>query len=99
MCVGAGCKLSASAIARATGVDCTFLYRHADLLAQLHVARPRPSPRRTAGQWPAGPHYRPTWPTPMPRSPAKATQIRRLEAKLSEILGEQARQECGLGRA
>ena len=38
-----------SAIARAAGVDRTFLYRHADLLAQLHLAQERPAAAENGG--------------------------------------------------
>ena len=38
-----GTEISVSAIARAAGVDRTFLYRHADLLGQVHAAQASPT--------------------------------------------------------
>ena len=43
-----------SAVARAAGVDRSFLYRHHDLRAQIHAraaAAPGPSPVSTAASW------------------------------------------------
>jgi hypothetical protein len=40
--VKAGDPISVSAIARAAGVDRTFLYRHPDLLGQVHTAEATP---------------------------------------------------------
>ena len=37
-----GIELSVSGIARAAGVDRSFLYRHRDLLAQLHALEAQP---------------------------------------------------------
>jgi Family of unknown function (DUF6262) len=47
--VQSGEALGVSAIARASRVDRSFLYRHSDLLAQLHAtqaAHPKPASRR-----------------------------------------------------
>src|SRR4051794_34456232 len=37
--IAAGGEVSVSALARQAGVDRSFLYRHADLLAQIHAAQ------------------------------------------------------------
>ncbi len=74
-------------------VDRTFLYRHADLLGQVDAAQVNPA----TGRWSVGPRCEPTSPTHMARSPDKPPQIRQLEKKLSELLGEQAWRESGLG--
>ena len=42
-----GYEISVSAIARMAGVDRSFLYRHKDLLAQIHTAEMTPPPRIT----------------------------------------------------
>jgi transposase-like protein len=44
------CEISVSAVARAAGVDRSFLYRHHDLRAQIHAraAAPGTSPASTA---------------------------------------------------
>jgi hypothetical protein len=41
--VAAGGEISVSALARQAGVDRSFLYRHADLLAQIHAAQAQPT--------------------------------------------------------
>ncbi|MGF7125109.1 DUF6262 family protein [Rhodococcus sp. BE178] len=92
-----GTEISVSAIARAAGVDRTFLYRHKDLLAQIHTAQT--APPATAGS-----------PAPVTRDSLKAdladvqqriTRLaahnRQLQRRLSELLGEQAWRESGLG--
>jgi hypothetical protein len=56
-----GTEISASGIARAAGVDRTFLYRHRDLLEKIHAAEAAPPP---AGET-AGP--------PSPAHPCKLT--------------------------
>jgi len=46
----AGCEISVSAVARAAGVDRSFVYRHHDLRAQIHAqaaAAPGTSPAST----------------------------------------------------
>jgi hypothetical protein len=48
--VADGTELSVAGIARAAGVDRTFLYRHRDLLAQLHALEATP-PRGSSSQW------------------------------------------------
>ena len=47
----AGQEISVSGIARAAGVDRTFLYRHRDLLAQVHALET--APPATSGTGPA----------------------------------------------
>jgi hypothetical protein len=89
-------ETSISGIARAAGVDRTFLYRHPDLLARIHalqaappVAVPGPAVTRTSLQADLlAAHERTT---------RLATRIRQLEQRLSDALGEQAWRESGLG--
>jgi hypothetical protein len=89
-------EISISGIARAAGVDRTFLYRHPDLLARIHaleaappVAAPWPAVTRTSLQADLlAAHERTT---------RLATRIRQLEQRLSDTLGEQAWRESGLG--
>ena len=89
-------ETSISGIARAAGVDRTFLYRHPDLLARIHARQAAPP---VAAPWPAvtrtslqadllAAHERTT---------RLATRIRQLEQRLSDTLGEQAWRESGLG--
>jgi hypothetical protein len=89
-------ETSISGIARAAGVDRTFLYRHPDLLARIHAleaappaAAPGPAVTRTSLQADLlAAHERTT---------RLATRIRQLEQRLSDALGEQAWRESGLG--
>ena len=41
-----GTEISASGIARAAGVDRTFIYRHRDLLEKIHALQAEPARRR-----------------------------------------------------
>jgi len=92
-----GEEISVSAIARRAGVDRSFLYRHRDLLTQIHAAEAEPP--TVAGRGPAvsraslladltNAHQ---------RNSRLHTRVRQLENKLSEILGERAWRESGLG--
>lgn len=90
--------ISVSGIARQAGVDRTFLYRHRDLLALIHAAELQPSASDAVVGAPvslgslqadlANAHARNTRLT---------AQTRHLERRLSELLGEQAWRESGLG--
>ncbi len=57
-----GAQISVSAIARAAGVDRSFLYRHRDLLEKIHAlaAEPRPRPASAPARRSPEPRYRPT---------------------------------------
>lgn len=93
-----GAEIGVSAIARAAGVDRSFLYRHRDLLAKIHAAEAEP-PATGEGTGPA-----------VTRASLQAdllaahervhrlhARILHLEKRLSEALGEQAWRESGLG--
>ena len=81
----AGDEISVSGIARAAGVDRTFLYRHPDLLARLHALEARAGHRRRqrASSQPgipaSGPARRPRTRRPAHRScpPARTAAIGR----------------------
>ncbi|MGW0251992.1 DUF6262 family protein [Nocardia goodfellowii] len=92
----AGGALNASAVARTAGVDRSFLYRHPDLLAALHGAQTAASP--------GGEHSKVTvasMKADLANATARMTRLaarnRQLEDKLSQVLGEQAWRESGLG--
>jgi hypothetical protein len=91
-----GTEISPSSIARAAGVDRSFLYRHRDLLEQIHAreatppaSAPGPAVTRTSLQ------------TDLLAAGERAARlngrVRQLEKRLSEALGEQAWHESGLG--
>ncbi len=92
-----GTEISASAIARAAGVDRTFLYRHRDLLEQIHTAEASPP---ATGQGPGPAVTRASLHADLAAAGERATRlasrIRQLETRLSETLGEQAWHESGL---
>ena len=92
-------EISVSGIARAAGVDRTFLYRHRDLLAQLHALEA--APPATSDRWPAV--TRASLQADLLAAGERAirlnARVQQLEKRLSETLGEQAWRECGLGHA
>ena len=93
-----GSDISVAAIARRAGVDRTFLYRHRDLLGQVHVQATEP-PTAPGGRGPAV--SRASLKADLLAADARtarlAGQVRRLEARLSEALGEQVWRESGIG--
>jgi hypothetical protein len=93
-----GTEISASAIARAAGVDRSFLYRHRDLLEQIHALEATPP---GAGQAPGSAVTRASLHADLLAAGERAlrltSRIRQLETRLSEVLGEQAWHESGLG--
>ncbi|MFE7664726.1 hypothetical protein [Streptomyces celluloflavus] len=93
-----GSEASVAAIARRAGVDRTFLYRHRDLLGQIHAQAAEP-PTIPGGRGPAA--SRASLQADLVAADARtarlAAQIRRLEARLSEVLGEQVWRESGIG--
>jgi hypothetical protein len=95
----AGEEISASAIARRAAVDRTFLYRHRDLLAQVHAREAQPPGQPGSGPSVARASLQADLLAAHERSARLAARIRQLENRLSELLGEQAWHESGLGQA
>ena len=88
--------ITVAAIARTAGVDRTFLYRHRDLLGQVHAIAAQPStgnnstaPSRASLQ--SRPARRPATHHP-PAHPSSPTRTAPLQ-----LLGEQTWRESGLG--
>ncbi len=93
-----GTEISASGIARAAGVDRTFLYRHRDLLEKIHAAGAAPPPAgATAGPAVTRASLQADLLTAHERALRLTSRIRQLEQRLSDTLGEQAWRESGLG--
>jgi chromosome segregation ATPase len=93
-----GSEISVSGIARAAGVDRTFLYRHRDLLEKIHALEAAPP---AAGEA-AGPAVtRASLQADLLAAHERAARlnarVRQLEKRLSEALGEQAWRQSGLG--
>jgi chromosome segregation ATPase len=94
---GNGAEMSVSAVARAAGVDRTFLYRHADLLAQVHLAQERTAAAENGGPAASRASLQADLANAQGQIARQAARTRQLEAKLSQMLGEQAWRESGLG--
>jgi hypothetical protein len=91
-----GEDVTPGSIARRAGVDRSFLYRHPDLLAHIHAAQAR---SLTAGSGPAvtSESLRADLAAAQERATRQAARICQLERKLSEVLGQQAWRDSGLG--
>jgi hypothetical protein len=93
-----GTEISASGIARAAGVDRSFLYRHRDLLDQIHGLEAAPP---AGGSTPGPTVTRASLHADLLAAGERAQRlngrVRQLEKRLSEALGEKAWQESGLG--
>lgn len=94
--IAAGGEISVSALARQAGVDRSFLYRHADLLAQIHAAQAQPA-KITGGSSVTMTSLQADLVNAQDRANRQASQIRQLEKKLSELMGDHAWHESGLG--
>lgn len=93
----AGEEMNASAIARAAGVDRTFLYRHKDLLAQIHQVQAEPPAAENGGPMVSRASLQADLANAHGQITRQAARIRQLETKLSTMLGEQVWHESGLG--
>ncbi len=98
---GSRAEISVSGIARAAGVDRTFLYRHRDLLAQIHALEA--APPSAAGDGAAPGVTRASLQADLLAAGERAirlnARVQQLEKRLSEVLGEQAWRASGLGQA
>ena len=95
--IRAGEEISVSGIARQAGVDRAFLYRHRDLLEQVHTAEAQPPAGGAASSLVSRASLQADLANAQARSGRLDARVRLLEKKLSELLGEQAWQESGLG--
>jgi hypothetical protein len=93
-----GTKISASGIARAAGVDRTFLYRHRDLLEKIHAhaTEPLATTNDSAGSVVTRTSLQTDLLTAHERTGRLHARVQHLEKRLSEALGEQAWHESGL---
>jgi chromosome segregation ATPase len=94
-----GEPVSTSAIARAAGVDRTFLYRHRDLLEKIHALQADSAVGTGSGTGSAV--TRASLQADLLAAHERAARlnarIQHLEKRLSEALGEQTWRESGLG--
>ncbi|MBV7698760.1 DUF6262 family protein [Streptomyces sp. TRM70350] len=92
-----GESLSVSAVARRVGVDRTFFYRHRDLLAQIHAAEAAPAVGLESGAQVTRASLQADLANAQDRNVRLTARVRQLEDRLSELLGDQAWKESGLG--
>jgi len=92
-----GTEISASAIARAAGVDRSFLYRHRDLLEKTHALAAEPPSTLNAGPAVTRASLQADLLAAHERAARLNTRVQHLEKRLSEALGEQAWRASGLG--
>ena len=91
-----GTEISVSAIARTAAVDRTFLYRHRDLLSQIHATQAGP-PGAGTGPAVTRASLQADLLAAHQRALRLTARIQQLETRLSEALGDQAWRESGLG--
>lgn len=95
--IAAGEEISVSGIATKAGVDRTFLYRHRDLLDQVHAADAEPSRTTATGPVVSRASLQADLLASQQRCVRIAARTQQLEKRLSELLGEQAWRASGLG--
>lgn len=89
--------ISVSSIARRAGVDRSFLYRHRDLLEQIHAAETQPPNAPGVGPAVSRASLQADLANAHQRAVRLAARVHQLEQRLSEVLGEQAWHDSGLG--
>jgi transposase-like protein len=96
----AGQEISVSSVARKAGVDRSFLYRHHDLRAQVHVrsAAPAASPASTAASKQSLLADLADLANLREQNQRLRRQNTDLTARLPEVLGEEAFRASGIGR-
>jgi uncharacterized protein DUF6262 len=92
-----GEQISVSGIARAAGVDRTFLYRHHELLDQVHAADAQPPGAPGTGPAVSRASLQADLLAAQQRCVRITARAQQLETRLSALLGEQAWRESGLG--
>ncbi len=92
-----GDQISVSGIARLASVDRSFLYRHRDLLEQIHAAEAQPPNAPGVGPAVSRTSLQADLANAQQRAVRLAARVHQLEQRLFETLGEQAWHESGLG--
>ena len=95
--VNDGEEITVSGIASRAGVDRTFLYRHPDLLEQVHAAEAQPRDAVGIGPVVSRASLQADLLAAQHRCARMAARTQQLETRLSELLGEQAWRQSGLG--
>jgi hypothetical protein len=92
-----GADLSVAAIARLAGVDRSYLYRHRDLLAHLHVTQTSANVLPGTSNSASRESLRADLANCAERNNRLRGRVQQLERRLSNHLGEQTWQASGLG--
>jgi len=92
-----GSEITVSGIARRAGVDRTFLYRHRDLLEQLHQLDIELPSSTSASFVVTRASLKSDLHAAQHRAARLAARVQHLERRLSELLGEQTWHDSGLG--
>jgi hypothetical protein len=95
--VSAADDITPGSVASRAAVHRSFLYQHPDLLAEIHAAQSRPPAVRGAGQAPTRESLQADLANAHERAIRQEARICQLERKLSELLGQQAWHDSGLG--
>lgn len=93
----AGDEITVSGIAHRAGVDRSFLYRHRDLLEQIHAHEAQPPNLPGIGPAVTRASLHTDLLNAQQRCTRLATRVHHLEKRLSEALGDQVWRESGLG--
>lgn len=92
----AGEDVTVASLARAARVDRTFLYRHRDLLERVHAAAADP-PLEGRQAAVSRASLQADLANALERNTRLQTRVRQLEKRLSEVMGESAWADSGLG--
>ena len=92
-----GEEITVTDIAQRAGVDRSFLYRHRDLLAQIHARETQTPDRSAASSSVSRSSLQADLLNAQHRSVRLTAHVHQLEQRLSEALGEQVWRESGLG--
>lgn len=92
----AGDPISVSAIARRAGVDRSYLYRHPDLLEQIHLLDAQPPDAAGTGPAVTRASLQTDLLNAQQRCARLASRVQQLEKRLSTTLGQQAWADAGL---
>lgn len=95
--VNDGEEINVSSIARRAGVDRSFLYRHSDLLEQIHTTKAQPLNTPGIGPAVSRASLQADLLNAQQRAARLAARVQQLENRLSETLGEKAWRQSGLG--
>lgn len=90
-------EISVAGIARAAGVDRSFLYRHRDLLEQVHVLEAQPHNAGGVGPAVTRASLQADLLGAQQRAARQGARVQQLEKRLSQLLGEQVWRASGIG--